>query len=100
MSKSNQEGAKVTTDMLAQRVEELARRVSELSRNEEKLSRQISELSRGHPKVDRSRSRSRSRSRKTSSGAVCFYHGRFGDKALKCVPPCNYEKGKNASLPS
>ena len=40
---------------------------------------------------DRSRSRSstprRRRSRSRSPG-VCWYHRTFGDKALKCVPPC------------
>lgn len=96
----SQDSAGVSTDMLARQIEELTRRVSELSRNEEKLTRQVSELSRMRPKADRFRSRSRSRPRKTSSGVVCFYHERFGDKARKCVPPCNYGKEKNALLPS
>ena len=35
------------------------------------------------------RSRSQSRSDKQDS-KLCFYHFKFGDKAKKCVSPCNY----------
>jgi hypothetical protein len=32
------------------------------------------------------------------SNGICFFHFRFGDKAKKCVPPCNYKpRAGNAS---
>ena len=33
-----------------------------------------------------------SRQQKSAPGKVglCFYHRRFGDKAHRCVSPCNY----------
>lgn len=46
----------------------------------------------------RSRSRSRSRSatpRRTPDG-ICWYHKNFGDKATKCLLPCNYQKSKDS----
>ena len=30
-------------------------------------------------------------------GQFCFYHNRFGEKALKCVPPCNWSTQQPAS---
>ena len=30
-------------------------------------------------------------------GQFCFYHTRFGEKALKCVPPCNWSTQQPAS---
>lgn len=54
----------------------------------EKLNLEVSEL-RSHrdqkPQQSRNRSRQRSRSR---SDKLCWYHSRFGDKARKCIPPC------------
>lgn len=42
---------------------------------------------------DRSRSRSRSRSRPyfQQRHGLCFYHGRFGDRAYRCQAPCSYD---------
>ena len=28
---------------------------------------------------------------------LCFYHNRFGEKALKCVPPCNWSTSERSS---
>lgn len=75
--------SKVTTESLARQIEE--------------LTRQVSELSRERFRPNRSRSRSKSRGRDSS---LCFYHGRFGDKARKCSKPCNYQQQKNSQLPS
>ena len=54
-----------------------------------------------YKKRDRSSSRSRSRSRYQSknpprAGSDCWYHWRFGDKALKCVKPCSFESKDNS----
>lgn len=74
--------------------------IDTLTKKIDELTRQVSELSRGRT-TTRFRSRSNSRSRiGNSSTSVCFYHNRFGDKALKCAKPCNYQKQKNAVLPS
>lgn len=48
----------------------------------------------------RSRSRNNSTSRKSSSShqGDCWYHKRFGDKAQKCDPPCNFSKAKTNNI--
>lgn len=45
----------------------------------------------------RSRSRSRSSTPNKNSHGMCWYHQKFGDKATKCLLPCNY-KGKADNL--
>lgn len=37
-----------------------------------------------------SRHRGRSKSRNRENSRLCYYHHRFGNKANKCVPPCNF----------
>lgn len=44
----------------------------------------------------RQRSRSRSVNRSQPKGQ-CFYHSRFGDKARKCVLPCNFKANTSSS---
>lgn len=60
------------------------------------LNRKIQEMS-----VTRSRSpshnrapgrRFRSLSPRNSSSSLCWYHAKFGNKATKCKPPCNFSK--------
>ena len=59
---------------------------------------QISQLSSTYHSRDRNQSRYRSRSHNRTPG-VCWYHNTFGDKAIKCTPPCNYTTGnRNGSL--
>ena len=41
--------------------------------------------------------RQRSSSRKTVNKDHCWYHNRFGANAEKCLPPCNYKSGNDAS---
>ena len=53
-----------------------------------------------YKKRDRSSQRSRSRSRYRTknpprAGSECWYHWRFGDKALKCVKPCSFVESKD-----
>ncbi|XP_046384953.1 uncharacterized protein LOC124155278 [Ischnura elegans] len=61
------------------------------------LSRQVAALSASGPRYRRPRSRSHSRNRQhfnnQSSEGRCWYHWRFGVKAKKCNPPCNFSAG-------
>ncbi|XP_011687080.1 PREDICTED: uncharacterized protein LOC105449522 [Wasmannia auropunctata] len=74
------------------------------------LSKQVADLTTEVTKMARNRERSRSRhrsqardrprwrSRSPAQEGVCFYHRRFGDKAMKCTTPCNYRtKNSEAS---
>lgn len=45
-------------------------------------------------KFFRPRSRSGSRSRD-----LCWYHNRFGERAVKCVPPCKWQGNEQTRLP-
>ena len=65
---------------------------SDLKSQFSELSLQIQNLtkSRGRSSgrnFNRSASRSRSRSKKPG---VCYYHRRFGDKAIRCTTPCTF----------
>ncbi|XP_076649882.1 uncharacterized protein LOC143357352 [Halictus rubicundus] len=42
----------------------------------------------------RRRSRSKSKAESRPSG-ICWYHGRFGDKATKCTKPCTFQSGND-----
>ena len=52
------------------------------------LTLEVNELRSRHQKPQRPRARSRSRTSKNSSEQLCWYHFRFGEKARKCLPPC------------
>ncbi|KAF8774669.1 hypothetical protein HNY73_017197 [Argiope bruennichi] len=58
------------------------------------LSKQVQRLSRDRsrgPFHRKNKQRSFSRGRSGDRGRkFCYYHARFGEKALKCVPPCAY----------
>ena len=41
---------------------------------------------------NKNRTRSRSRSKSKSRGDQCWYHHKFGEKANKCIQPCNFQK--------
>lgn len=70
--------------------------IAELTMQNQKLQSEISEIKDMLSKVSFGRSRSRSQSRRRyrtpsrKRGELCFYHHRFGNKANKCEPPCNY----------
>lgn len=81
----------------------LLRRIDELTRAQLELSNQVAQmnLNQGRqgrarrPDFQRSRSRgnTRSKSRGRSRSRVpgmCWYHSIFGEKAKKCITPCNY----------
>lgn len=68
----------------------------------EKLGQQVAALT---DKRQRGRSRARSASRSSRrSGTsadpalkLCWYHKKFGTKAAKCIPPCNWTSGNSTS---
>ena len=41
------------------------------------------------------RARNTSRERNSQSVDICYYHQRFGGRAYKCTPPCQFQKGNN-----
>lgn len=69
-----------------------------------KLEDKISSLQKDlHASRARYRSASRNRSPKTSPGfsttddKYCFYHKKFGKKAIKCTNPCDFKKSENSN---
>lgn len=75
-----------------------------------KLRDSIEEIQRGRPtwrQQHGARQRSQSRNRRYNVSEqrrnsqipdwACYYHFRFGDKANKCVQPCNWKKEKSSS---
>lgn len=78
-------------------------RIQELEKKIDSLTKTIGSLSfkRRSRNYSRSRSRSRSRSGKKPSSEngegkqkhpLCWYHFNYGDKASKCVSPCNFQQ--------
>lgn len=70
--------------------------VTELRSQVEELRLQLAQLqhaSRPHSRSRTGRSRSRSRHRP----GICWYHNCFGDRAKKCVAPCNFSPGNGDS---
>lgn len=64
------------------------------------LSRQIASLAAVSPQRGRSRSRSspRARSRSgTPASRRCWYHRRYGTRASKCIPPCDWRENSNSN---
>lgn len=69
-------------------IEKLSKEIAELSRQVQALS---SRDSRPRSKQrDRSKSRSQSNYRKYP---ICIFHYRYGDKAKRCLKPCDYQPG-------
>lgn len=69
----------------------LAKEVAELRKQVMALTLQLNRRNRSRsrqPHGNRSRSRSQSSYKKYP---ICFYHSKFGDKAHKCVRPCDYK---------
>lgn len=79
--------------------------ISELVKEVAELRKQFQNLSAGRDGRSRHRSpksrRNRSTSRKRSQSnyrkfPVCWYHEKFGDKATKCVRPCDFDSAENS----
>ncbi|XP_061706807.1 uncharacterized protein LOC133517489 [Cydia pomonella] len=76
----------------------LMRQVSELTKDMKALK---SQLNSDRPSRSRSRASSKSRARSSSQRSrsnyqkfpECWYHAKFGEKATKCVKPCDYQAG-------
>lgn len=81
-------------------VSELTKEIAELRRQIQKMS-SSDRSSRGrHRSSGHSRSRSTSRQRSNSNYRkfpLCWYHGKFGDKASKCIRPCDFKAGNAGS---
>lgn len=76
-------------------IEELTREVAELRRQFQQLASE--RRSRSNTRSARSsQRRSASRSRRSQSNfrkyPLCWYHWKFGEKASKCIKPCDYAK--------
>ncbi|XP_022819426.1 uncharacterized protein LOC111364535 [Spodoptera litura] len=76
-------------DVLVREVAELRRQVQQLSTGRNSRARTRSTRSPHHRSSSRS-TRSESNYRKFP---LCWYHGKFGEKASKCVTPCDYKSG-------
>ncbi|XP_050344649.1 uncharacterized protein LOC126769774 [Nymphalis io] len=68
----------------------LAKQVASLTEKIERMSRE-----RGRSRY-RNRSRHRSSSTRSKSSSHCWYHQHFGERAKKCIPPCDYRASGNA----
>ncbi|XP_036334785.1 uncharacterized protein LOC118745440 [Rhagoletis pomonella] len=68
-----------------------------IKRIEHTLSRIELKANQDSNRRSRSRRRNNSTPRRSSSSyhGDCWYHKRFGDKAQKCDPPCNFSAEKN-----
>ena len=73
--------------------------IPQLSSEVEQLRTQISDLQtlvQSFQRTPRLHSKSKSRDSRQRSASpapafsLCWYHNRFGEKASKCVPPCNW----------
>lgn len=81
----------ITIENLAKKVDELTKQINLLQTDRH---RPMYRINREKRSLSRKRSCSRNREDK-----FCFYHERFGDRALKCKGTCNY-KAKNGNTPS
>ncbi|CAF4948407.1 unnamed protein product [Pieris macdunnoughi] len=72
-------------------LEKLTREVAELSRQDKSLSMTNAGRSRSR---DSQRNRSRTRSQSSYRNfPTCIFHHRYGDKARRCLKPCDYKSG-------
>lgn len=69
--------------------QEAGNQIAALQRQVDELTTQIAELRRER---SHTREKQRQRNRSTSRDqTICYYHWKFGDKARKCLQPCNYQ---------
>lgn len=75
-------------------VDHMSGQIAELTRQVQALTSQVDRLSRSRHRSSRSSSRGRSPSRRSNSNyrkfPNCWYHYKFGDKATKCIKPCDH----------
>lgn len=73
------------------KLDELERKIDGLAGAVEALTMQQGRSRRSQPQDVSRKRRSRSRSR-DHFGRECWYHWKYGEKADRCVPPCEYSK--------
>lgn len=75
-------------------VDQMHNQIAELTRQVQALTSQVNRLSRPRHRSSRSTSRGRSSSTRSHSNyrrwPNCWYHYKFGEKATRCVKPCDY----------
>ena len=75
-------------------VSDLVKQVAELRKEVQRLSMARNSRSHSRSRTNRtSRQRSLSNYRKFP---ICWYHDKFGNKATKCVRPCDYKQSENS----
>jgi hypothetical protein len=75
---------------IQQQIHMLSQQIANLSAQQQQYTR--------NPRNQHQRRRSRSSSvhnRWKKKPDMCFYHSKFGDKAIKCIPPCNFKHPEN-----
>lgn len=70
----------------------------ELLKAVQNLTLEVAALKSDEKRTYRGRGRDRSRSRSRSRGRddYCWYHSNFGDRASRCIPPCQFVSDKKA----
>ncbi|XP_037303419.1 uncharacterized protein LOC119193794 [Manduca sexta] len=92
LSTTSPKVASVSQDNPSSVISDLTREVAELRRQFQKLASQRSGRSRSRTARPRSGSSSRQRSQSNyRKYPLCWYHAKFGDRASKCVRPCDYK---------
>ena len=84
-------------------IQQLTELTANLCQNLNKVILEVGELKYRGRSQERNNSNNRNFSRRRSNSRnnteFCWYHSRFGDRAYKCIKPCNFEnKNVNNSL--
>lgn len=87
---NSHESQYITQTQFNEAIQNLTKQMEKMCRNQETEHRRESNISSNH-----GRNRSRSRNRYDRRLDMCFYHQIFGDKAKRCVDPCNYKSDKS-----
>lgn len=94
LSSSSPKVAAVSDGVPSSVLSELTREIAELRRQFQQLSARNSRSRSGSTRNTRRSSRQRSLSNYRKF-PICWYHNKFGDKASKCTPPCDYRSGNS-----
>lgn len=75
-------------------------RLSKLEKEISSLKKMIQTMGHNTKSKSRSNSRQRCNSSDRSNKRVCWYHHKFGNKAQKCIPPCDLSKSNTSASTS
>lgn len=82
--------------------QQMSNEIATLTKRVQALTSQVERLSRPRLRPERSKERVRSPSKRSNSShrkfPVCWYHAKYGEKARKCVKPCDYPGNGTGSL--